>query len=323
MAPTPLFLLSPPRAGSTLLQRMLGAHEAVATASEPWVLLPPLTALDATGAFALWNQWSLARGVNDFASGFAGGEQDYLRSVAAFARDLYARAAPDAAYFLDKTPRYHLIADRLLEAFGDEARFVFLWRNPLAIAASFLGGWGEDRWNLHHFADDLFNGVARLADAYRERGAGAAVVRFEELVAEPERELERLLAELGLPPAPGLHERFREVELPGHHFETALATRENGRLGRRQYAELSREPLDRWRRTFANPLRRRWAERYLAWLGDERLRLMGYERRDLLGGLERRLAPAQAVSDAARIGRAWPVTRLRSRLLHTDVSVWR
>src|SRR5919107_2181016 len=42
--PTPLFLLSLPRSGSTLAQRILAAHGGIATTSEPWILLPYLYA---------------------------------------------------------------------------------------------------------------------------------------------------------------------------------------------------------------------------------------------------------------------------------------
>jgi hypothetical protein len=38
--PTAIFLLSLPRSGSTLAQRILAAHEGIATTSEPWILLP-------------------------------------------------------------------------------------------------------------------------------------------------------------------------------------------------------------------------------------------------------------------------------------------
>ena len=37
---TPIFIISLPRSGSTLLQRILTSHESVASASEPWLLLP-------------------------------------------------------------------------------------------------------------------------------------------------------------------------------------------------------------------------------------------------------------------------------------------
>ena len=37
-----IFLISQPRAGSTLLQRMLHEHSKIATVGEPWFLLPAL-----------------------------------------------------------------------------------------------------------------------------------------------------------------------------------------------------------------------------------------------------------------------------------------
>ncbi|MBT8101022.1 MAG: sulfotransferase, partial [Gammaproteobacteria bacterium] len=36
----PVFLLSLPRSGSTLLQRMLMTHPAISSVPEPWLLLP-------------------------------------------------------------------------------------------------------------------------------------------------------------------------------------------------------------------------------------------------------------------------------------------
>ncbi|MFV1990599.1 MAG: sulfotransferase, partial [Acidimicrobiales bacterium] len=47
----PAFLLSLPRSGSTLLQRLLGAHSMVATVAEPWLLIPPLYALRDEGVY--------------------------------------------------------------------------------------------------------------------------------------------------------------------------------------------------------------------------------------------------------------------------------
>lgn len=314
MTPRPLFLLSPPRSGSTLLQRMLAAHEGIATVSEPWILLPPLTALSRTGAFATWHQWSLGQALTDFCAELPGGERDYLDAVARFAGELYARVAPDAQYFLDKTPRYHLVVDRLLEAFGEDASFVWLWRNPLAIAASYLDSWGHGRWNLHYFAHDLYNGVANLADAFETQHANAVVVHYEQLVANPAEELARILSGLGLSAAPGIHERFTEVELRGH---------EGDRVGSRRYSAVSTQPLGQWRRTFANPIRRRWAARYLAWLGDDRLRLMGYDRVELLSQLEREIAPGRVALDSLQIMRGSAYTALKSRLMHVDARVWR
>jgi hypothetical protein len=37
-----IFLISQPRAGSTMSQRILGSHPNIYTVSEPWILLGPL-----------------------------------------------------------------------------------------------------------------------------------------------------------------------------------------------------------------------------------------------------------------------------------------
>lgn len=43
-----IFLISQPRAGSTMLQQMLGSHPDIHT-SEPWLMLHPLYALKSDG----------------------------------------------------------------------------------------------------------------------------------------------------------------------------------------------------------------------------------------------------------------------------------
>ncbi|MBI4530372.1 MAG: sulfotransferase, partial [Candidatus Latescibacteria bacterium] len=44
-----IFLISQPRAGSTLLQRILGGHPDIHTVPEPWLMLHPLYALRSDG----------------------------------------------------------------------------------------------------------------------------------------------------------------------------------------------------------------------------------------------------------------------------------
>ncbi|MGH8651692.1 MAG: hypothetical protein ACREYE_05695 [Gammaproteobacteria bacterium] len=48
---------------------------------------------------------------------------------------------------------------------------------------------------------------------------------------------------------------------------------------------LSREPLEKWRGTLSNPLRKAWTWRYLLWLGKERAAAMGYDLESLLADL--------------------------------------
>ena len=92
--PTPLFLLSLPRSGSTLAQRILAAHQDIATASEPWILLPYLYTLRERGVYAEYNHRVLVRAVEDFCEVLPHGRDDYVAEIRELAVRLYRKASP-------------------------------------------------------------------------------------------------------------------------------------------------------------------------------------------------------------------------------------
>lgn len=295
----PLFLLSLPRSGSTLLQRILGSHEAVTTSPEPWLLLPQVYALRESGAFAEYGQVPSSRAIREFAGRLPGGADSYLDALRAFAMDLYGRAAEgDAEYFLDKTPRYHFIADDLFRIFPD-ARFVFLWRNPLSVVSSIVDTWSAGRWKLERWHADLFEGPPNLVRALGEHRDRSVALRFEDLVGSPNRALTDLFAYLGLSFDPGVLEGFSSVR---------WEARMGDPTGTARYGELSTEPLDKWKSTIRGTVRTRWARSYLTSLGPTCLAEMGYDLDELLreidaqpGGLGSAPRDAAAsVSAAAR-----------------------
>ena len=142
------FIISQPRAGSTLLQRLLGTHPQVQTIGEPWLAIPFVYALREKGVSSEYIHVSLAQGFGEFVSKLPGGRADYFREVRAMLERLQQKiSAPGKTCFLDKTPRYHLILDELAQIFPD-AKFIVLWRNPLAIVASILNTWKDGRFDL-------------------------------------------------------------------------------------------------------------------------------------------------------------------------------
>jgi hypothetical protein len=301
MSVRPVFVLSLPRSGSTLLQRMLATHPEVATASEPWVLLPQLYALRERGAAAEYGHRTAARAIADFADSLPGGRDDYLAEVRRSTLALYERAAGHASWFLDKTPRYHLVVDEIMALFPD-ARFVFLWRNPLAVAASMIDSFGRGHWNLDRYQVDLHGGIERLVAAHARHDPRAVAVRFEDVVADPAAGTRAVFELLGLDPAEATAEAFAETSLDG---------RMGDRTGTAAYTEISGEPVERWRATMANPLRKRWCAAYLRSIGPERLAAMGYDLEELardVAGIRTR--PAGLASDVAR--RAYGYRRLRA-----------
>jgi len=95
--PQPIFLLSLPRSGSTLVQRVLAAHEEVATAPEPWLLLPQVYATRERGILAEYVQVSAARAIGEFADRLPGGRATYDEALRGFVLDLYERATRGGA----------------------------------------------------------------------------------------------------------------------------------------------------------------------------------------------------------------------------------
>jgi hypothetical protein len=274
---TPVFIFSLPRSGSTLLQRILATHPAVATASEPWILLPFLYARRRQGIYAEYNHRKAIQAIEDFAAGLPGGEAAYRVAVRDLAMRLYREhAGPEALYFVDKTPRYQVISADIVRTF-EAAKFIFLWRNPLAVIASLIEGWGRGRWNIYEFELDLFDGLAGLIDGQRIAGDRAISVDYRDLVAESTEPRARIFSYLGLNIDEARPDEQQGVQLTG---------RMGDQTGVRAYRELSQAPLSKWTRTLASPLRKLWCRRYLRWIGRERLKLMRFDLEDLLRQLD-------------------------------------
>ena len=271
----PIFLFSLPRAGSTLLQRIIATSKHIATVAEPWVLIPLFYSLKEKNIFAEYNHHVLVNALHDFCDHLPGGESDYYAEVRDFVLGLYLKAADgDAHYFLDKTPRYHLIAKEIIRTFP-EGKFIFLWRNPLAIASSMIETWGKGKWNLYRYKVDLYKGMENLIEAYLGNKDNVYSIKYEEILAGDAFYLDKLFNYLGI-------EKY-EV---GDFTEIKLQGRMGDPTGTKQYNMLTQKPADKWKKTMANPIRKFWCRRYLLWLGKYRLNIMGYDQAHLLNELK-------------------------------------
>ena len=312
MTQRPLFLLSLPRSGSTLVQRVLASHDDVATTPEPWLLLPQVYATRETGISAQYVQVSSARAIREFADHLPNGFDDYREEVRRFAGRLYAKASGGTqAYFLDKTPRYHLIVDELFHLFPD-ASFLFLWRNPLAVAASIVETWAKGRWAVERWHVDLFDGVSNLVDGYASHRDRSHAVRFEDLIADSRDAWPGVFEHLGLAFDPSMLETFTELRLDARMGDPT---------GPERYASISVEPLTKWRATLNTPVRKRWARRYLDWIGAVRLSTMGYDLDELRRELDSvPIRPWGVGSDLARSA-YWRADRVGRE--HAAKLMWR
>jgi len=264
----PIFIFSLPRSGSTLLQRILSVHPLVASTPEPWLLLPFFYALRKEDVYAEYMHQGVAHGVRDFIDRLPDGIHDYHDAIQGMAMQLYACASdPNAVYFIDKTPRYSLIANEIIQAFPD-AKFIFLWRNPLAVAASMIESWGDGRWNLYDYYIDLFPGLEGLCDAYQCCPAKSMMsLKYEDLVQNTVQEIQQICAFLEI--------EFIESMASDLPVEIAQLGDVSGIMKYRN--TVSDKSCDKWMDTVCNLARKIWFRRYCSQIGQNRFEIMGYQ----------------------------------------------
>ena len=270
---TPIFIYSLPRSGSTLLQRLLASHSQVSTASETWLLLPQIYALKKDGIYSEYQHHFSHMAINDFIGILPCGKDGYIRHLREFIKALYRDASSDnERYFVDKTPRYHLIVNDIIEMFPD-AKHVFLWRNPLSIVASMIETWGGGNWNIFKYKVDLYKGLPNLIDAYEKNKDKVYSLRYEDLVTDVKSEISGLLEYLDLDP--------EDSVLKGELF-SGLRGEMGDPTGVGLYSDVNVAGLEKWKSVLASPLRKRWCVKYIKKIGPAAWHSIGYDQDTML-----------------------------------------
>jgi len=274
---TPIFIFSLPRSGSTLLQRILAGHDSITTASEPWILLPLIYSQRDRGIYTEYRQTAAIAAIRDFIGLMPDGVNDYVNELRTFITRLYAKTINgQPKYFVDKTPRYHLIIDDILQIFPN-SKFIFLWRNPLAMIASMIEQFWNGQWKLYLSQVDIFDGVLNMVDGFAKYQTQSCSLNFENLLANPNITLEGVFDYLDIPYDFKILELINETDLKGRYGD---------KLGLVKYESINTEPINKWKQVLQNPVRKQWCKNYLRWIGHERLDLMGYDQESLLADLD-------------------------------------
>ena len=159
-----IFLISQPRSGSTLIQKLLGAHSNIYTRSEPWLMMNSLYGLKDSGIYAEYNVEIEQAAFNSFIDDLPEGKNTYIRELRKMSLELYSYylSGTNETFFLDKTPRYYLVINELLDVFP-QARFIFLIRNPLAVLGSIINTWSKQNWfDLSSSKYDLIKAIDEI-----------------------------------------------------------------------------------------------------------------------------------------------------------------
>ena len=227
--PTPFFIVGASRSGTTLVRLLLNAHSRLAVPSE----LKYLQTVSHHARLERWRDPGLSEGAyRDIVRAFLTRRREVFEEIGGdrLERLILADAerTPRAPYRIaleawaqfhgkerwgEKTPRNLFYADVLADMFPG-ARFVYVARDPRAVVASMnrIAYFSDDTvLNALNARRSMCEGLTHLRASVPE--AARIVVRYEDLVADPEREARRLcrfLAEPFEPAMLGFHRRAAE-----------------------------------------------------------------------------------------------------------------
>jgi amino acid adenylation domain-containing protein len=273
--PRAVFILGPPRSGTTLLRVMLAGHPGLFAPPE-LELLPYATLAERRDAFPGRDRFrleGLTRAVME-ARGCAAGEAEALLGELADAGTatpgLYRRLQEwiGGRTLVDKTPTYawHPEALGAAEAWFDEPLYVHLVRHPYGMISSFEDARLEEiffrrehTFTPRRLAELLWVVSHRNVLSFFEGIPEERRCRldFEGLVREPEGELRRLCAFLGVDYVPAMADPYGELDgrmTDGVHAESRML----GDVKFHQHQTIDPGVADRWRgryeRDFLGPV---------------------------------------------------------------------
>lgn len=190
-----VFLISLPRAGSTLLQRLLVKNFKVTAPPEPWLLLPMIWQFKNFGMEAIYGAETLQKAVSAF---FDGNDKVIGESVRSYYNIATQSKINDSeSCFLDKTPRYSLIAPEINQLFPS-SKYIYLWRHPIEIAFSMINAWKGGRPIFESYLVDFTLGTRGWASGLMNSTGNNVVVKYESLIRNPIKVLEELESRFGL-----------------------------------------------------------------------------------------------------------------------------
>lgn len=307
--PIPVFLISLPRSGSTLLQRMLMGHSEIASHAEPWFLLPLLYGLKSKGIGSDYGHKSAIIAMRNLYNSL-GGAHVYESELAKCALNIYEGLAGGKRYFIDKTPRYYLIASDLFRIFPT-AKFIVLLRNPLSVLASNIEAFkGGNIRRLDHLDRDLYLGPQKLEEFVTTFGHrnNVQLINYDDLITDPNNCLKELLGFLDL--------EFEECTLSD--FSSQKLTGYGDHLGSKKYDTVKNQS-EKWKTILSTPVRKYIARRYISDLSEEYFELLNLECSTLLDQLQKQEVLSAAVAEYFYLLESalirWTKTRLNYKAL--------
>ncbi|MEI5521248.1 sulfotransferase [Streptomyces brasiliscabiei] len=176
----PVFIMSPVRSGSTLLRMLMNAHSRLHSPHELHIRRLEV------GYGSKLSQKAMS------ALDLERGDLEHLLWDRVMHREL-VKSGKD--FVVEKTPSNAFVYERIRDCWPD-ARFVFLLRHPVSIAQSWHEG-DPDKRDYDEAAADALRYMKAVEKA-REGLTGGHTVRYEDITADPEKQMRGLCDFLGI-----------------------------------------------------------------------------------------------------------------------------
>lgn len=266
----PVFIISPPRAGSTLLQRILMQHPDLASCGEPWLLLPIAHLRSPCALRSIYGHHTSVRALENLISELPYGEDDFYECLRQYPQSVYDKLSGGKEYFLDKTPRYYLILPQLQKMFP-EARIIIILRNPLSLLASTIEAMGRN--SLRRFDGwifDLENAPIHIGNVLDKGDDRIHCITYEELITQTASTINNLASFLYLSKYSFDTENLNKVTVSGL-----------GDHKRNDYKTISNQS-EHWKKIIDSPTRKRFASNFIKNVPEKYLDAGGYVRDSIL-----------------------------------------
>jgi len=255
-------------------------HSKISSIAEPNILLPLVFATKLKGVLANYSHWVTYYGIRDIINNLPNKQEDYFKFVREFADKIYNGVSDISdGYFLDKTARYYFIIPEIVKIFPD-AKFIFLFRNPVQVYASILLSWSKNRFYLSQkdrFYVDLKEGIDLISQGYEMLKDRSLAIQYEKFVIDPETHLKLIVNYLELEYEGNMLKSFSDQDLKGGNIDPT---------GIKLYKQVETKTLDKWKTVFNSRYRKFVLKKYIGNLDERTLSVQGYDKASILQEIE-------------------------------------
>ena len=197
-------------------------------------------------------------------------ESFYKNQVGIFLLSFYRQSTEyqKKKIFLDKTPRYFHVVFELIELFP-EAKFIILFRNPLAVLNSIIKTWVKDDLSLlAEYRDDLLVAPLKMVECLRLSPHQCFKVRYEDIVTDPDTFTKEICQFLNISYSNDLLD-YTNRRNPQWRFLDPIGIQQSNRP--------THHSLSHWEKNFITPQDKLLAMSYLQALSPDLVKEMGYD----------------------------------------------